>query len=133
MKKIKNDLLVFLFFWIVAFTVIVNRYLNNLDEVWVFNSARNIANGLLPYRDFNLVTTPGLPILCGIFLKAFGTEMIVMRVLASILNATIMLYVYKILDILEIKKDYMLIILAMIFSLFVKYFCISFMLNLPPA
>ena len=126
MKKIKNDLLVFLFFWIVAFTVIVNRYLNNLDEVWVFNSARNIANGLLPYRDFNLVTTPGLPILCGIFLKAFGTEMIVMRVLASILNATIMLYVYKILDILEIKKDYMLIILAMIFSLFVKYFCIDY-------
>lgn len=34
------------------------RNLNNLDEVWVFNTARNISNGLLPYKDFNLVTTP---------------------------------------------------------------------------
>ena len=125
-EKIKDDILIFLFFWMVTFAIIVNRYLNNLDEVWVFNTARNIANGLLPYRDFNLVTTPGLPILCGIFLKIFGTEMVVMRILASILSATIMFYIYKILNILEIKKDYIIIILAMIFSLFVEHFCIDY-------
>lgn len=124
--KIKGNILMLLFWGMVAFAIIVNRYLNNLDEVWVFNTARNIANGLLPYRDFNLVTTPGLPIVCGIFLKIFGTEMIVMRILASVLSATIMFYIYKILNILEVKKDYIIIILAMIFSLFVEHFCIDY-------
>ncbi len=124
--KIKDDILMLLLFWMIAFAIIINRYLNNLDEVWVFNTARNIANGLLPYRDFNLVTTPGLPILCGMFLKIFGTEMIVMRILASIISALIIFYIYKILDILEVKKDYIIITLAMFFILFVEYFCIDY-------
>lgn len=64
MKKHKGELCIFIIFFILISGVIFNNYLNNLDELWVFNGARNIANGLLPYKDFNLITTPGIPLLC---------------------------------------------------------------------
>lgn len=57
MKKYREDILVFVFFVITTSAIILIRNLNNLDEVWIFNTARNVANGLLPYKDFNLVTT----------------------------------------------------------------------------
>ena len=40
-----------------ASTVLI-RNLANLDEIWNFNFARNIANGLIPYNDFNMLQTP---------------------------------------------------------------------------
>ena len=94
-KKYIEDILIFLAFWIIIFTIIVSKEINSLDEVWVFNTARNIANGLMPYKDFNLVTTPGLPIICGLILKLFGTEMFFMRLMASILNSCIFLLSIK--------------------------------------
>lgn len=126
MRKYREDILVFLTFLITASAIIFARSLNNLDEVWVFNTARNIANGLLPYKDFNLITTPGLPILCGIILKIFGTEMFIMRMLASIVNALIMLMIYKILKILNIKKEISLLISILIMGLFIKSMCIDY-------
>ena len=40
---------------------VLPRNLANLDEIWNFNFARNIANGLNPYKDFNMLQTPLLP------------------------------------------------------------------------
>ena len=40
-----------------ASTVLI-RNLANLDEIWNFNFARNIANGLISYNDFNMLQTP---------------------------------------------------------------------------
>ena len=40
---------------------VLPRNLANLDEIWNFNYARNIANGLIPYKDFNMLQTPLLP------------------------------------------------------------------------
>ncbi len=40
---------------------VLQRNLANLDEIWNFNFARNIANGLIPYKDFNMLQTPLLP------------------------------------------------------------------------
>lgn len=126
MKKYKEDILVFLTFFVTASAIILTRSLNNLDEVWVFNTARNIANGLLPYKDFNLITAPGLPIFCGMILKIFDTEMFIMRILASIVNALIMLMIYKILKVLNIKKEISLLISIVIMSLFIKSMCIDY-------
>ena len=126
MKKYREDILVFVFFLITTSAIILIRNLNNLDEVWIFNTARNIANGLLPYKDFNLVTTPGLPIFCGIILKIFGTEMLVMRVIAIIINSLVMFMIYKILKIFEIKKSFSLLISIIIMRLFTESMCIDY-------
>lgn len=126
MKKYREDILIFLAFLVTTCAIILVRELNNLDEIWVFNTARNIANGLLPYKDFNLITTPGLPIICGIILKIFGTEMFIMRIIASIVNAIIIFMIYKILRILNIKKEVSLLIAVAIMELFIKSMCIDY-------
>ncbi len=126
MKKYREDILVFVFFVITTSAIILTRNLNNLDEVWIFNTARNIANGLLPYKDFNLVTTPGLPLFCGIILKIFGTEMLIMRIMAIITNSFIMFIIYKILKIFKIKKEFSLLISIIIMKLLIESMCIDY-------
>ena len=126
MKKYREDILVFVFFVITTSAIILTRNLNNLDEVWIFNIARNIANGLLPYKDFNLVTTPGLPLFCGIILKIFGTEMLIMRIMAIITNSFIMFIIYKILKIFKIKKEFSLLISIIIMKLLIESMCIDY-------
>lgn len=39
-------------------SIVLIRELKDLDEIWNFNFARNIANGLIPYNDFNMLQTP---------------------------------------------------------------------------
>ena len=68
MKKILKDLAIFCILAIIIAGIILPRELNNLDEIWNFNFARNIANGLMPYRAFNIVKTPLLSIICGMIL-----------------------------------------------------------------
>ena len=49
----------YILFLLIAFLgIVLPRNLQNLDEIWNFNFARNIANGLLPYKDFNMLQTP---------------------------------------------------------------------------
>lgn len=125
-NKCIEDILIIFSFAIVIFTIIASRELNNFDEVWVFNTARNIANGLLPYKDFNLITTPGLPIICGIFLKTFCTEMFVMRILATILNTMIFYFIYKILKLIKINKWISLVITGILIYISKHYLCIDY-------
>lgn len=42
------------------------------DEIWNYGVAYNISLGMIPYRDFNLVTTPLYPMLASIFIKLLG-------------------------------------------------------------
>ena len=44
-------------------SIVLIRELKDLDEIWNFNFANNIANGLIPYKDFNMVTMPFLPMI----------------------------------------------------------------------
>lgn len=125
-KKYIEDILIFLAFWIIIFTIIVSKEINSLDEVWVFNTARNIANGLMPYKDFNLVTTPGLPIICGLILKLFGTEMFFMRLMASILNSCIFFIIYKILKALGINKYISLMFVGLVLNLYKVFLYIDY-------
>ena len=55
------DIAVFGIAILLFLATVLPRNLANLDEIWNFNFARNIANGLIPYKDFNMVQTPLLP------------------------------------------------------------------------
>ena len=125
-KKYKEDILNFFVFGIMILAIVISRNLNNFDEVWIFNMARNIANGLLPYKDFNLVVTPGLPIICGQILKLLGTEMFIMRILATIVDTIIIFMIYKILKLLNVNKYLSTFISLFIAGLFIESFCIDY-------
>ena len=126
MKKVLKDLAIFCVLAIIIAGIILPRELNNLDEIWNFNFARNIANGLLPYKDFNMVQTPLLSIICGMILKVFGKELFIMRILAVILCSLIMLFAYKILEKLRIPKILNYAFLIFTIYLYKEYFCIDY-------
>ena len=126
MKKILKDLAIFCILAIIIAGIILPRELNNLDEIWNFNFARNIANGLMPYKDFNMVQTPLLSIICGMILKAFGTELFTMRIIAVVLCSSIMLVAYKILEKLETPTALRYAFLIATIYLYKNYFCIDY-------
>lgn len=101
-KKEKNiellkDCAVIFFIFAICLSNIFGSSYSNLDEIWNFNFARNVANGLVPYKDFNIIQTPLLSFICGGFFKIFGSELIVMRSIAVIFLTSIFFLVYKIL------------------------------------
>lgn len=92
MKKISEKKKLYIksaitFFMIFIFNLstIMIKELNNLDELWNFNFANCFANGLIPYKEFNMVITPFSSMFESVFLKIFGQEIYVSRILGAIL------------------------------------------------
>lgn len=125
MKK-KVILILTIIFVILIAGVILPKPIDNLDELWNFNFARNIANNLIPYRDFNMIQTPLLSTLAGLVLKLFGTELFVMRILAILLSSLILLTVYLILKECKISKNVIFIALIGFFMLYKDFFCFDY-------
>ncbi len=106
MKKInKKEICIFITLLIFILSQFMTKKVTNLDEIWNFNTARCMANGLIPYKDISLITGPLLPFIFAIFLKIFGQEMLVTRILAIILDTIFLFLIYKIMCKLKIK-DY---------------------------
>lgn len=67
----------------------------NLDEVWNYGFAHNIFNGLIPYKDFNMVITPLYPILMALPFYIFGSSMLVFHIFNSLMLTILMFFLYK--------------------------------------
>lgn len=126
-KKITlfKDILILVVIAIVAISVIFTKPISNLDEIWNFNFSRNVADGLVPYRDFNIVQMPLLAIICGIVFKVFGTELIIMRCMAVILMCLIFFMSYKVLKKL-LPTNVTLFVFAIFLSLYKNVMCIDY-------
>ena len=125
-KIINSNIFIFFIIFLMVAPVILSRNLSNLDEIWNYNFARNVANGLVPYKDFNMISTPLLPFICAIFLKLFANGLIVMRILAIFLISIIYFLIYLILKKLNINKFYNFICLFLLFIIFKDYICIDY-------
>ena len=127
MKKERiYNLILFILIFFTILSMIILYPLNNLDELWNYNFARNIADGLVPYKDFNMLQMPLLPIICGIILKIIANELIVMRVLAALLCSLITYMAYKLFNIIDIKKEFSIILTFIILYLLIDVFCIDY-------
>lgn len=128
-KNIKENIekiVLFILVFITMLSIIIQKPVDDLDELWNYNFARNVADGLVPYKDFSIIVTPLLSIICGLILKITFNELIVMRVLAALLCTGIIYFVYKLFLLLNIKKE-----IALIFTFFIGYlfgtgFCIDY-------
>lgn len=80
---------IFSFCYSFFFSVVYN------DEIWNFGVAYNIASGMIPYRDFNLVTTPLYPIIASFFIKLFGNYLYSFHIYNSLIISGIFLLMYK--------------------------------------
>ena len=96
-KKFKqNKNLIIELFIIFLITLVYNLIFAELthDEVWNYGFASNISNGLLPYKNFNMVLTPLYPFLGSIFLIIFGKNLVVFHIFNAIM-CTIIFYLIK--------------------------------------
>ena len=127
MKKILKKENVFLIFLIVyIFSFIIVKPVSNLDELWNYNMARAISEGLVPYKEVSMVITPLLSFINAIFLLILGNNLIIMRILASVLCATILYITFKIF-LLLIKEIKISVIFTLLLGfLMVKDFCIDY-------
>ena len=64
---------------------------NTLDFNWNYNNSLQIANGLLPYRDISIITTPLLHFTCALFMLIFGQKIIVYSIFLSIMKGIFIL------------------------------------------
>lgn len=125
MKNLKNVV-----FWagifITILTYILVRPLANLDEIWNFNIARGISNGLVPYKDISMITTPLLSFITAIFLKIFGTEMFITRILAAVLATVNLILISRICKNISVPKPVTNILLIAIAFVLKDYFCLDY-------
>lgn len=110
----KNNILLIAFIFISIFSVIIIKPISNLDEIWNYNTARAISEGLIPYKDISMITTPLLPMITAIFLKIIANEVIISRILAAVIWTGIIFTIYKILKLLIKEENISLIITGLI-------------------
>lgn len=122
----KKNILIFTFIFIAVFSIIIIKPISNLDEIWNYNTARAISEGLNPYKDISMITTPLLPMVTAIFLKLIANEIIVSRILAALLWTGILFTIYKIFTLLIKEENTSLIVTALIGILCRDIYCIDY-------
>ena len=80
-----------IFILIISGILVFKEKLGDLDEIWQYSFAKNILSGLVPYRDFNMITTPLFSFLGAIILKIVANELIIMRVYNFIIFSSILI------------------------------------------
>lgn len=127
MKKIlKKEYLFFIYLFLFIFSFIIVKPIENLDELWNYNMARAIYEGLIPYKDISMVITPLLSFINAGFLFLFGNNLVVMRILAALLCSSILYVTFKIFMLL-IKEIKISVIFTFILGiLMIEDFCIDY-------
>lgn len=125
-KAISKDFILFIFIAVMVFSIIAINPISNLDEIWNYNTARAITQNLMPYKDISMITTPLLPMITALFLKLIANEVIVSRVLASVLWGGVLFSIFKILKLLIKEENTCLIITALLGLLFRDCYCIDY-------
>lgn len=126
MKKIRENVILFIIILIIIAPIILIRPLGDLDEIWNYNFAKNIAEGKIPYKDFNMVITPLVSILSAFALSIFANELLVMRFLAILVATSILYMSYKVLRKLNLDVERGIICTFVIGCVFRNYFCLDY-------
>lgn len=92
----KNFKFIVIFLIIFLFNLICNPV--NLDEVWNYGFANNIYEGLVPYRDFNMVLTPFYSFFMALPFFVFGSNMLVFHLTNALVITFCFVLIEKMLD-----------------------------------
>ena len=127
MKKIfKKEYLFFIYLFLFVLSFIIIKPISNLDELWNYNMARAISEGLIPFKEVSMVNTPLLPFINAGFLLILGNNLIVMRILASLLSASILYLTFRIFLILVKETKLSIIFTLLLALLMIEDFCIDY-------
>ena len=128
-KRVINiliEILLFVFILTIMLGLILKNTIYYLDEIWNYNFAHEIVRGLMPYKDINMIITPLFPYITAGFLKIFGDELIVFRIIEALLMTSIFFITYKILNKIQGKKLYSIISVLLIIELYKDYIALDY-------
>ena len=91
---IKNFFIILFSFFVLSF--FFNRGFAYYDEGFILHAAQRVIQGELPYRDFDLIYTPGTVFLTAAAFKIFGESILAGRVLALLVSLLTGYLVFKI-------------------------------------
>ena len=57
----------------------------DLDEIWNYGFMHNIYEGLIPYKDFNMVITPFFPFLFSLMFHVFSSNLLVVNIFQALI------------------------------------------------
>ena len=90
--KIKPFIKYFIVFFFFLFWSLIVQPIS-LDEIWNYGFSYNIYNGLIPYKDFNMVMTPIYPMIMSVFLM-INSSILTMHIVNSLM-LTVMIYLIE--------------------------------------
>ena len=113
--KERKDLLIIPIFTIIFLLVNIFRKNLFLDELWNFGFSFNLANGYVPYKDFNMIITPLYPLLAAVIMKIFGNNYLTYMFVNSLIGSLIV-YFSKV-----NKERFLVVVFIIIFSFPITY------------
>ena len=122
--KNRNDILKFILIFILVF--LLNYFVNlaTMDEIWTYGFSRNVADGLIPYNDFNMILLPFHSLFIGTIMKIFSTSFLFYHTLMAFFYSVFLFIISKR---ITIKKTLFLIIYLVLFESYFYNPFISFL------
>jgi len=94
-----------------------------IDENWNYGFAHNIYNGLIPYKDFNMVLTPLFPFIMSFPFFIFGSSILIFHIEQAIILTISFLLIYN-----YLKEKSLIVLFFIIFPLSVAFPSYNFFL-----
>lgn len=95
MKKVYQYIIIFLIFTIITSIYSIYVFGPDPDEIWNFGFAYNILNGLIPYKDFNMIIPPLFAFTTVPIIAIFGQRLITLDIYSGIIVGLIITLMYK--------------------------------------
>ena len=95
MKNKYKYLLIFLIFTIITFLYSFYIFHLNNDEMWNYGFAHNIYQGLIPYKDFNMIIPPLFAFCVQPFFLILGDSLFTFHLFTSIVVGLTILFLYS--------------------------------------
>ena len=93
-KRNKKAILFFIFCYIMIFIFNFLRPID-MDLMWNYGFSKNISDGLIMYKDFNMVITPLYPAITGLLMKVLSDNLIVFYLINALYALFTLRIVYK--------------------------------------
>ena len=111
--KEKDNIAVFILFFLISLGISLNLYIEASDELWNFQNVYKMYNGFKIYEEINVIITPLFFWCKEILFSILGANLFVFRICHSFLMGILFLYTYKILKKLKIPKVLSILIILL--------------------
>ena len=121
MNKLRiKKILKFILIFILVFTINYFITIATMDEIWTYGFSYNIANYLIPYKDFNMVILPFHSLVIGLLLRTISTSFLSYHIIMALIYS---MFYYFISERITLRKTlYLILYLVMLETYFYNSF-----------